>query len=266
MLLALYMETGSVRFTVQHYELVRELLSPEECRCENIQKLRSYKTVQNLFMNLIKTSFPCSIVTTFKVNLNLIRKMTVQSEEVESEADSRPESGDDDSCDTTATNGMAPVRIVLPSSWAKVDILTPSVYTFLSGSQTILGCFERTIETCNIFQKLSVVLESGKIVYARDGENIAMVTQGGFLEITASGPVTELQQGYKSERFTSSKYISQCQISAVWCVGSSSMRTSSIGTAMRSRILSADEKRLIFNLSASPSPREGYVVQCAITP
>lgn len=146
-ILGLVTVCGSVRYTVKQYNLLRDLLKWNSTGWQ----LPSYSAIQRtIFPHILKWCLPRSSIEHFKIDMAKVKPTPPNFQEY------------GENTEELNQEISAPVRVILPSEWAKLDVLPYPLYD----SMFCQGHMKDAIENSEIVRDRASVLNAGEFIFA----------------------------------------------------------------------------------------------------
>lgn len=235
---------GSVRYTVQQYELLMMLLH----HFIPTAPLPAYSTIyRTIFPYVRERCFAKSKLFYYRTSNAVLKPPRKRTHNSQSSDEIQP------SVDRDSRTGriQAPVRIVLPSEWAKMDIAMQPLYERMFSSSSQFDSIESSamvLDRWPIINPTSFfyVKEEGFSVPAFPGCTVRFDVSG--LEFMRNEIGTHFDIRQRVPEATSLEFTSV--VAATWCVGSLNNETESARRAIESA--NGLEKHLIRSFSTAP--------------
>ena len=218
-ILGLVTVCGSVRYTVKQYNLLRDLLKWNSTGCQ----LPSYSAIQRtIFPHVLEWCLPRSSIEHFEIDMAKVKSTPLNFQEI------------GENTEELNRERTAPVRVVLPSEWAKLDVLMYPLYD----SMFCQGHMKDSIENSEIVRDRASVLNAGEFIFATFRGRPVKVFPGAkvLVDINFVRPRTSLLdyskintvvREYEVTGFTNRGCTLSGTVSSVWCVGSEDRISSS---------------------------------------
>ena len=203
---------GSVRYTVAQYDMLRSIMGMSVRAFD----LPSYSKIQRtIFPHILKYCFPKSSIVIFNVH---VKKRRTGVENIQSGGGE------------VLSTFEAPVRVILPPEWAKLDVLMHPFHEMVFNLQTEDELLN-SIESSDIIQGRAAMLNAGEYIYAYYNGKPIRAFPGGkvVVDVRFKSPQDSLLYpdlnrnmtgGYNVEYHQNHGCTIRAVIAAVWCVGS----------------------------------------------
>lgn len=248
-LIAIVSVCGSVRYTVQQYKLLRFLLH----YILSTTPLPAYRTIQRtIFRYALSRCFPVSELFHYPINKTTLRpsKAFPRSSNTASSARGAQNDG------SRREGSLTPVRLVMPSEWAKMDVSMQPLYQKMFPNSMGYGSIE-----CS--EMVDHHYKPNRFFFVKDGEFSVPAFPGCTIRLNVSGLDKlrrEMSEHYHFRlRDPSSRTFELTSVvAATWCVGSLCHTTESAKKAILNSI--GIEKRVVIAYcTAAPLSKETYV-------
>ena len=230
---ALCATVGSVRYTVRQYEYSRNHLRDHDHNREHVWP--SYYKIRRTFDHIRDRCLPESSVVYLPIQIKpAMREPTNRS-----------------GAATIANTAMEAVRVFFPTSWARLDIATSTVF-----NQMYPDGGGQELDTSSLTLKRHTITDPSRSIFADcDGEAVRC-GRGSIIRISAqrskpnhNTPVHVYESG--------DHHYFDVRITAVWCVGTEPDLTSSGEMALSTQDIPTNEKNTIKTLLTSRTSGTG---------